>query len=276
MSNPRDDEEPLTTWGSGTEAPDAARVRDVLLKSAGSWSPSVISLLQHLEKMGYSGSPRIVGDGYAADGRMAVTYVPGESPHPGAWNDDAVAGVGSLLRELHDVTTNFTASPAARWKPTWLRETRLGGDLVIGHGDAAPWNIVGRDGRAEALVDWESAGPIDRVTELAYAVWLNAQLHDDDVAERVGLPDAHSRAAQAHAILDGYGYPSRDRAEFIDRMIELAVHAARAEAVMAHVTPESTEAVDEKGFPVLWAITWRARSASWMIRNRTLLRNPLP
>lgn len=272
MSNLSHGEELLTTWGNGVEASDAARVGDVVLKSAGPWSSSVISLLQHLERVGYSGSPRVVGDGYAADGRMAVMYVPGESPHPGAWGDDEVAGVGSLLRELHDATTSFAAAPAARWKPTWLREARLSGELVVGHGDAAPWNIVGRDGRPETLVDWEYAGPIDRVTELAYAVWLNGQLHDDDVAELVGLPSAQRRAAHAHAILDGYGYPSRDREDFVDRMIELAVHAARAEAVMAHITPDSTEAVDEKGFPVLWAITWRARSASWMIRNRTLLR----
>lgn len=54
-------------------------------------------------------------------------------------------------------------------------------------------------------------------------------------------------------------------------MIELAVHAARAEAVEARVTAGSMEAVDSNGYPVLWAITWRARSASWLLRHRSLL-----
>lgn len=271
MPDAAPDEKQLSTWGNGAQPSDAARAGDVVLKSSGPWVPAVLSLLRHLERVGFTGSPRVVGDGYAADGRMAVAYVPGESPHPGAWANDQVGRVGALLRELHEATSTFVAPEDARWKPTWLRETGSGSDVVMGHGDAAPWNIVGRGGRPEVLVDWELAGPVDRMTELAYAVWLNAQLHDDDVAERVGLPDARARARQAHAILDGYGLPSKHRDRFVDRMIELAVHAARAEAMMANVTPESTEAVDESGFPVLWAITWRTRSASWMMRNRALL-----
>ena len=133
---------------------------------------------------------------------------------------------------------------------------------------------IGRDGSPEAFVDWEFAGPVDRVTELAYTAWLNAQLHDDDVAELQCLPDARTRARHFHSILDGYGLSTRRRTEVVDRMIELAVHSARAEAVMAGVTPETADAVDPEGYPVLWAITWRARSASWMIRHRALLLAP--
>jgi hypothetical protein len=32
-----------------------------------------------------------------------------------------------------------------------------------------------------------------------------------------------------------------------------------------------SKAVDETGFPVLWAVTWRTRSASWMLHHRSLL-----
>ena len=35
---------------------------------------------------------------------------------------------------------------------------------------------------------------MDRLTELAYAAWLNAQLHDD-VAQLQGLPEAATRKA---------------------------------------------------------------------------------
>ena len=270
------DEDLLSTWGSGTQPSDATRVGLTVLKSSGPWAGSVLALLRHLESVGFPGSPKVVGDGFAPDGRMMLSFVPGKSPHPHAWADDQIAGVGKLLRDLHDATSTFVPPLNAHWQPTWLHEVAgsAAGELVVGHGDTAPWNIVGRDGTPEALVDWEYAGPIDRMTELAYTVWLNAQLHDDDVAELQGLPDAATRARHTHAILDGYGLPARRRPELVDRMIELAVHAARAEAVMARVNPESTQAVDANGYPVLWAITWRARSASWMIRHRAMLAQP--
>jgi hypothetical protein len=94
------------------------------------------------------------------------------------------------------------------------------------------------------------------------------------VAALQGLPDAPTRARQAQSILDGYCLPASRREEVVDRMIELAVHGARAEAVQASVKPDSTDAVDTNGYPVLWAITWRARSASWMMRHRALLLDP--
>lgn len=267
-------EQPLSTWGSGSLPSGASRSGEVVLRDPGPWSPAVLDLLLHLEQVGFDGAPRVVGDGYASDGRLAVSFVPGKSPHPGPWPDDHVASVGALLRSLHDATGSFRPAAGAVWQDTWLHQIGNDGDVVFGHGDAAPWNIVGRDGRPEALVDWEFAGPIDRLTELAYAVWLNAQLHDDDVAQLQGLPEARARARQVHAILDGYELPSKRRGAVVERMIEVAVHAARAEAVLASVHPDSTEAIDAQGYPVLWAITWRARSASWMMRHRTLLTDP--
>jgi hypothetical protein len=50
------------------------------------------------------------------------------------------------------------------------------------------------------------------------------------------------------------------------------VHSARAEALLHNVTAQSTAAVATDGYPVLWGIAWRARSASWIARNRQLLR----
>ena len=250
-------------FGSGDRVPDATLVDGVVHKSVGPWTPSVFALLRHLERAGFAGAPRVVGAGYS--------FVPGESPHPYAWSDDAVAGVGTLLRGLHDATADFTPPPDATWQPNWLRDLG-GGDLVYGHCDTGPWNIVGRDGRAEAFIDWEFAGPVDRHWELAETIWLNAQLVDDDVAARQGLPDAATRARHARAIADGYGLAAADRADVVERLADVAIHSARFEAVDAGVTPESTGAVDATGYPVLWGIAWRARSASWIVRHRQLLR----
>jgi len=88
------------------------------------------------------------------------------------------------------------------------------------------------------------------------------------------LGGPEDRARQLRLVLDGYGYAVRRRRNFVDKMIEFAVHSARDEAVLAKVTPESG-AVDESGYPVLWAVTWRAGSASWMLRHRSVLEKAL-
>src|ERR1041384_6586494 len=101
MDSQPDRETVLSTYGSGGRGADAALVAGVVLKKAGPWAPGVIGLLRHLENVGFEAAPRVVGDGYAADGRLAVTYLPGESPHPGAWSEEAVYRIGELLRQLH-------------------------------------------------------------------------------------------------------------------------------------------------------------------------------
>jgi hypothetical protein len=45
-------------------------------------------------KAGFAGAPRVAGSGFAADGREMLSYVPGASPQPYAWSEDAVTGVG--------------------------------------------------------------------------------------------------------------------------------------------------------------------------------------
>jgi hypothetical protein len=285
----------LSSWGNGSYRSDATLHEGAVWKPAGPWTPAVNALLDHLERVGFAGAPRVLrtgsppslptrsaaavssqdaGTSGAVSGCSAFSFVPGESPHPRAWSDEAVSGVGRLLRAVHDATASFTPPAGASWQASWLRDLP-GTDVVISHNDTAPWNIVGTGGRVEALIDWEFAGPVDRFWELAATVWLNAQLHDDDIAEQHDLPDPPARARQARLIVDGYGLSAAERAELADRLPEVAIHAARAEAVAGGVTMESTAAVTEDGYPTMWGIAWRARSASWMARHRALLRQAL-
>jgi hypothetical protein len=274
MDTQPDRETVFTTYGSGGRVADAGLSDGVVLKSVGPWTSSVIALLRHLEWVGFEGAPRVVGDGYANDGRLAVTYVPGQSPHPRAWSEEAAGQVGELLRRLHAATSEFTPAADAMWQHVWLRD--FGGhERAIGHCDTGPWNIIATNGHPRAFIDWEFAGPVDPLWELAETTWLNAQLHDDDIAELHGLPDAATRARHARAIVDGYGLARADRDSFCGRLLDVAVHSARAEAVLHGVTADSTTAVADDGYPILWGIAWRARSASWIARNRRLLNRAL-
>lgn len=260
----------LRISGSGN-APSKARLRENLVyREAGPWSATVLALLRHLENEGFPGAPRVIGGGFAADGRELLSFIPGESPQPDAWSDDGAAAVGQLLRAVHEATSTFVVPSDAVWRPWWGRD--LGGShRVVGHCDTGPWNFIARDGVPVVLIDWEFAGPVDAVWELAQAAWLNAQLHDDDVAEKNGLPSPEQRARQVGLILDGYELPRNQRADFVDRMIAFAVQSAGAEAIQFGVTEETTSGVDDVGYPFVWGITWRVRSASWMLRHRKLL-----
>jgi Ser/Thr protein kinase RdoA (MazF antagonist) len=219
----------------------------------------VHALLDHLERAGFAGSPRAV----RADGEYVVTYIPGESLSPHAWSDEGVFEVGCLLRRLHDATASFVPPPDAAWHP-WPFASDAA-DAIISHRDTGPWNIVARDGRPAAFIDWVTAGPADPREEIAATAWLNAQLHDDDIAERQGLPSARARAAQLRCFADGYQLAAGGRRGLVTAMIEYAIRDSAAEVVQAGVTPQSGDC------GALWAISWRARSAAWMVRHRSLL-----
>jgi aminoglycoside phosphotransferase (APT) family kinase protein len=154
---------------------------DVVIRDAGPWTPAVHALLRHLEDTGFAAAPRLVGSGLDTDGREVLTFIEGEFTQPGPWSLDGAVAVGRLLRDLHRATRSFRSPPDAVWFPWHGRD--LGRQVkVFGHCDVAPWNIVARDGLPVALIDWETAGPVDPLVELAQLAWLNAKLHDDIVA----------------------------------------------------------------------------------------------
>jgi hypothetical protein len=267
---PGNGETPLVAWGSANHPSSARRSGDVVLRDAGPWSPTVLRLLRHFEDVGFAGAPRVIGDGFAPDGREMLGYIEGSSAHPHAWSDEAAPEIGRLLRQAHDAAASFDPGPDAVWKP-WFARDLPGTHPVIGHCDTGPWNVVATAGIPTAFIDWEFAGPTDERWALAEATWLNAQLHDDDIAEHLQLPDAATRARQARSIIDGYGLPVALRTGFVDAMIEFAVHSARGDAVEYGVTAETMAGTTQSGYPFVWGITWRTRSASWMLRQRPLL-----
>jgi hypothetical protein len=248
---------------------------DVIIKDTGPWAGAVHSLLRHLEAVGFTGAPRVVGSGFDAAGRETLTYIEGEFADTGPWTLEGAAAVGNLLRELHQATASYRPPPNAVWQP-WFGRILGGPTRIISHCDVAPWNIVARNGLPVALIDWEHSGPVDALVELAQACWLNAKLHDDDVAARDGLPSLEERARHLRAIVDSYGLSARHRRGFVDRIIEFVVHDTAEQADEAGVTPDTLDLkVDELGFNPLWALAWRARAAAWIVRHRRTLQNAL-
>lgn len=53
-------------------------------------------------------------------------------------------------------------------------------------------------------------------------------------------------------------------------MIQPAVLSAREDAIDSNIVPHTTSPSPD-GYPLLWAVTWRTRSAAWMLDQRAML-----
>lgn len=238
----------------------------VIHKTAGPWSKSVHALLSHLEEVGFDGSPRVVGDGFDAEGLETITYIEGDFIHPNSWSDDGIARAGLMMRLLHEATASFVPPHDAQWQPWFTRNARAD---TFGHGDVGPWNIVARDGLPVGLIDWEFAGPVVRLDEVAHAAWLNAQLHGDDVSALNSLGSPQDRGRQLKLFVDGYGLSRSERTGLVTRMIDFAVRDAANEIDMdgGLRMAKRPAGPDDPG----WGPAWRIRAAAWLVEHRAVL-----
>ena len=250
-----------------SETNAVSRRGSVVLRSPGPHTAALHGLLRYLDERGFAGAPRVIGSGFDEDGRETLSFVEGDQLDPRVPTEEEAWAVGSQLRQLHDLTEAFVAPSDAAWQPSFVRS--LGNPHRIGHCDAAPWNVVFSPTGDCSLIDWEAAGPVDPVIDLAHAAWLNPRLFSDDIAEKENLPPLGVRVRVLRALVDGYALPATERSTLFDRMIEVAVHSIAAEADEGRVTQETASS------PALWGMAWRGRSAAWMLTNGEAIRAAL-
>jgi phosphotransferase family enzyme len=157
------------------------RVGDTVLRPAAPCWPATHALLAHLCAAGFDGAPRVL----AVDETTEVlTYIHGQAAVPplpvDTLTDAALVSVAALLRRYHRAVRSF--DPAGyRWPRQIPAGFRTG---LVSHNDVYPANIVFRDGRAVALIDFDLAGPGSAVWDLAAAARTWVPLQDDqDVAD---------------------------------------------------------------------------------------------
>lgn len=190
--------------------PGIARAGDVVRRPAGFWTPQTQRLLRHLRDVGFERAPEPMG--FEIDGCELVGYLRGEvhvDVRTGSARSlEALDSAARLLREYHDASESFAASPDAEgpWRLT-PREPRE----VICHGDFAPYNVVFEGERATGLIDFDAAHPGPRVWDIAYALYRWAPFEDPS---RPGIGgDLAAQVARARGFCDAYGLPTERRRE---------------------------------------------------------------
>ncbi len=203
---PADDEREVLLEGGIANSGRVVRVGDTVRRPQRPTTPATRALLEHLADVGFPGAPRFLG--VDERGREVLTYVAGTaitSPHP-AWalTDEALVSVAVLLRDYHDAVSGFDPSRQAWPAPP---PAAFAGELVT-HNDVNLDNVVFRDGRAAALIDFDLASPGSRVWDVACAARLWAPLRPDRHIDDVRRGRALDRL---RLFADTYGLTEADR-----------------------------------------------------------------
>ena len=145
------------------------RLGDTVRRPVRAYSATVAAFLHHLEAAGFAGAPRHLG--LDAQGREVLTYIDGDvgvSPFP-AWvgDEDVLRGVARLQRALHAAAASFVPPVDAVWDRPNLPDREPG--ALVCHNDLCVENVVVRDSRVVAFIDFDFAAPSDRLLDIAIA-----------------------------------------------------------------------------------------------------------
>jgi Ser/Thr protein kinase RdoA (MazF antagonist) len=165
------------------------------------------ALLAHLAAVGFDGAPRVLAADASTetltyiDGRAAVPPVPGD-----LLTDATLVSIADLLRRYHRAAAAFDPAGFQWPRRVPARYTTK----LVSHNDVHPANMIFRDGRAVALIDFDLAGPGSAAWDLATAARYWCPLYDErDIAD--------SRQGQVlrrfRLFLDAYGLTRAQRQE---------------------------------------------------------------
>lgn len=203
----------LELVGGTTNRGQVFRVGDTVRRPA-QRTDGARALLAHLERVGFAGAPRWLG--IDEQGREVLSYIPGEAvtpPYP-AWAmaDEALMSVAALLRDYHEAVEGFDGSRHS-WPVPLPDSYRTG---LVSHNDPNLDNIVFRDGRAVALIDFDLAAPGSALWDVAAATRLWSPLRDD-----VDIDEARrGRSLQRfRRFVDAYGLGPVERSRLPEAVV---------------------------------------------------------
>lgn len=171
---PPRDGQPLS--GGTANRGRVVRVGDTVVRPTAPCWPATHALLRHLDVVGFDGAPRVLSVGPVTE---TLTYIAGRAAVPPLTDDmltdEALVSVADLLRRYQHAVASFDPADYAWPRPVPARY-RTG---IASHNDVYPANVVFRDGRAVALIDFDLAGPGSAVWDFAAAARSFVPLLDE-------------------------------------------------------------------------------------------------
>jgi aminoglycoside phosphotransferase (APT) family kinase protein len=165
-----------------------------------------------------------------------------------------------LIRRFHDASRLFDPADQA-----WSQELSdpEGGQLVC-HNDVCLENVVFRQGKATALLDFDFAAPGRPVWDLARFASMCVPVDDEANAERLGWRPA-DRAGRLRLVADTYGLDATQRHELLS-VLDLLIERS-GQWVLSKVDagdPNFTKMWNELG-----GMERHTRRRQWWSTNRT-------
>lgn len=195
MDDQYDQDEILLTNGRLTEG--VVKIGETVRRPLQHNSNFTKSLLDHLEKMNFQGSPKHLG--FDQNGREVLEYIEGWVPEKfQQFTDEQIHEAGKLLREFHSAS---------------MKSSLTGIQPVVCHHDPGPNNTVFQDGRPVAFIDYDLAAPGDPMEDLGYMAWTWC------VSSKPSRGDVSEQARQVRILVDSYGLGPSDRIQIVDAMI---------------------------------------------------------
>ncbi|WP_237759830.1 GNAT family N-acetyltransferase [Arthrobacter alpinus] len=182
---------------SGGNMNSVERDGNTVLRTAGSWTPTVHRYLQYLDRAGIDWIPRPVA---IEGGRERLSFVAGEVPlYPlpdWVWHESVLIDGARSLRQLHDASVGFGMDGAM-----WQSPAKIPAEVIC-HNDFAPHNLVFHGGRMTGAIDFDMCSPGPRLWDLAYFATRAVPLTRDTPSNAPGTDQARARV---QLILDAYG-----------------------------------------------------------------------
>ena len=195
-----------------------SRVGQTVRRATGPWTPAVHAFLDALRAAGVNEVPEPLG--LDEHGREVLTFIPGDAAHyplpQWVWAPSILLDAGALLRRIHDASVGLAGADLQ-----WQLPTHLPAEVVC-HNDVAPYNMVFRDGRLAALIDFDTASPGPRVWDFAYLAYRLVPLGENGGD---GAPHAIERHSRLDDLVRAYGLPFEHRDVYrtlVTRLDELA------------------------------------------------------
>jgi hypothetical protein len=247
------------------------RVGDTVRRPVRPHSASVADFLRHLEAVGFEGAPRHLGTDAA--GREVLTFVEGDVGVPpfAAWTVDPglLADVARLQRDLHAAAASYLPPPDACWDVANLPDPAAAGPAArrmtrVCHNDLCVENVVVRDGRAVAFIDFDFAAPADPLFDIAVAArhWVPARDAADLDDGRRGV----DQVARFHAYCAVHGLDAAERAAVVAHLQALLDRALVSMKARADAGQATYAAVWAAGYP-----QQNRRSRRWLDTNAAAL-----